>query len=408
MAIIKTNWIKKFEKLYREIPMGEDDESDDILSGEDVIDERYIELTPYEAGDKPDPEKEAGETGDSSEQEKDTDEVRDLSNPGEETDESEKPESSEEAEQAEAAGVSARGRVVSRMISYISNESSLGKSLKTGELRKKMTEPAWTVPAPFNMTDFDLENFSMKMLSSKDNPDLDHVILQLHGGGYMGAIRNAYYVFAGLYNEISHGMNVLCPDYRVAPEDPYPAALEDAFESYMWLLKRGYKAENIILAGDSAGGGLCMALCMYLRDNGHPLPMGIIAMSPWTDLTASGPSYEFNFDKDPLYGNTKESLIYINAYPGDHDKTDPYISPLYGSFKDFPPMLIQVGSHEMLLSDSESVAAKAREEGVKVRLHVYEGMFHDFQMAYTAIPESKKAWAEAGKFIEIIMKKENL
>ena len=136
--------------------------------------------------------------------------------------------------------------------------------------------------------------------------------------------------------------------------------------------------------------------------------MGIIAMSPWTDRTASGPSYEFNFDKDPLYGNTKESLIYINAYPGDHDKTDPYISPLYGSFKDFPPMLIQVGSHEMLLSDSESVAAKAREEGVKVRLHVYEGMFHDFQMAYTAIPESKKAWAEAGKFIEIIMKKENL
>ena len=125
-------------------------------------------------------------------------------------------------------------------------------------------------------------------------------------------------------------------------------------------------------------------------------------MSPWTDLTASGASYEENFDKDPLFGGTRESLIYINAYPGDHDKTDPYISPLFGSFKDFPPMLIQVGGNEMLLSDSEVVAAKARDEGVKVRLHVYEGMFHVFQMAYTAIPESKKAWIEVGKFFEVL------
>ena len=167
--------------------------------------------------------------------------------------------------------------------------------------------------------------------------------------------------------------------------------------------RHGYKAENIILAGDSAGGGLSLALCMYLRDHGYDLPMGIIAMSPWTDLTASGESYDYNFEKDPLYGNTRESLIYENAYPGDHDKTDPYISPVFGSFKDFPPMLIQVGSNEMLLSDSETVAEKARAEGVKVRLHVYEGMFHDFQMAYTAIPESKKAWAEAGRFIDILL-----
>ncbi|MCR4791176.1 MAG: alpha/beta hydrolase [Lachnospiraceae bacterium] len=321
----------------------------------------------------------------------------------EEPDETDAKESADDAQNAEAAGVSSRGRVLSRMISYISNESMMGKSLKTGELRKKMQEPAWNVPAPFNMTSFDLEHFSMKMLSSRENPDIEHVILQLHGGGYMGSIRNAYYVFAGLYNEISHGMNVLCPDYRVAPEDPYPAALEDALASYEWLLGHGYKAENIILAGDSAGGGLALALCMYLRDNGKTLPMGIIAMSPWADLTASGASYEFNFEKDPLYGNTKESLIYINAYPGDNDKTDPYISPVFGSFRDFPPMLIQVGANEMLLSDSETVAEKARAEGVKVRLHVYEGMFHDFQMAYTAIPESKKAWAEAGKFIDILL-----
>ena len=242
----------------------------------------------------------------------------------------------------------------------------------------------------------------MKLLSLKENPNTDYVILQLHGGGYMGAVRNAYYVFAGLYNEVSHGCNVLTPDYRVAPENPYPAALEDAVASYQWLMDKGYFGEQIILGGDSAGGGLAMALCMYLKDHHMPMPCGIVAMSPWTDLTASGESYETNYEKDPLFGNTKESLIYVNDYAGDHDKMDAYISPLFGNFKEFPPMLIQVGSIEMLLSDSVSVAAKARQQGVKVRLSVYEGMFHVFQMAYLNIPESKRAWAEVGKFIEIL------
>ena len=172
--------------------------------------------------------------------------------------------------------------------------------------------------------------------------------------------------------------------------------------SYQWLMDKGYFGEQIILGGDSAGGGLAMALCMYLKDHHMPMPCGIVAMSPWTDLTASGESYETNYEKDPLFGNTKESLIYVNDYAGDHDKMDAYISPLFGNFKEFPPMLIQVGSIEMLLSDSVSVAAKARQQGVKVRLSVYEGMFHVFQMAYLNIPESKRAWAEVGKFIEIL------
>ena len=133
-----------------------------------------------------------------------------------------------------------------------------------------------------------------------------------------------------------------------------------------------------------------------------PMPAGIIAMSPWTDLTASGESYTTNYEKDPLFGNTRESLIYQNDYPGDHDPMDAYISPLFGDFRGFPPMLIQEGSIEMLLSDSVSVAAKARSQGVKVRLSIYEGMFHVFQMAYLNIPESKKAWAEAGKFIDVL------
>ena len=303
---------------------------------------------------------------------------------------------------------SVKGRVLADLLSHLTNDLQIGKKIKSGELRKRLKEPPWIVPDCFNMTHIELKNFSMKLLSLKENPSQDHVILQLHGGGYMGAVRNAYYVFAGLYNEVSHGCNVLTPDYRVAPEHPYPAALEDAVASYQWLLDKGYYGEQIIVAGDSAGGGLAMALCMYLKDHHMPMPGGVVAMSPWTDLTASGKSYETNYERDPLFGNTKDSLIYVNDYAGDHDKMDCYISPLFGDFRGFPPMLIQVGSLEMLLSDSVSVAAKAREQGIRVRLSIYEGMFHVFQMAYLNIPESKKAWAEVGKFIDVIRKDERI
>lgn len=217
---------------------------------------------------------------------------------------------------------------------------------------------------------------------------------------------NAYYVFAGLYNEVSEGCSVLTPDYRVAPEHPYPAALEDAVACYKWLLSQGWFGSQIVLAGDSAGGGLAMCLTMYLRDHDMPLPAGIVAMSPWTDLTAGGESYETNYEKDPLFGNTRDSLIYVNDYPGDHDKMDPYISPLFGDFRGFPPMLIQAGSIEMLLSDSVDAAAKARNQGVKVRLSVYEGMFHVFQMGYLNFPESKRAWAEVKRFLKVIKEEE--
>lgn len=303
----------------------------------------------------------------------------------------------------ENSSVSRRGRAASKVIRRISNDLIIGKKVKTGEFRRKSKKEAyWKVPAIFSFIHIRMDNFTMKLLTLKENPRNDRVILQLHGGGYMAKVRNSHYVFAGLYNEVSGGCPVLTPDYRVAPENPYPAALEDALSAYNWLLDRGYSGENIILAGDSAGGGLAMALTMYLRDHNMPLPGGIIAMSPWTDLTASGESYEYNYKKDPLFGNTRESLIYLNDYAGDRDPKECYISPLFGDFTDFPPMLIQVGSDEMLLSDSIEAAFKAKEQGVKVRLTVYEGMFHVFQHGDLYIPEAKKAWMEIKKFFEVL------
>lgn len=297
------------------------------------------------------------------------------------------------------------GRVLADLIYTFTNDFQIGRLVKSGEIRKKVVnvEPEWKAPDGYNMTTFDLENFSMKLLTRSENPRLDHVILQLHGGGYVAKIKNSYYSMAVYYSEAGDGVSVLSPDYRVAPEDPFPAALEDAVESYKWLLEHGFKGEQIIVAGDSAGGGLAMALTMYLRDHDMPLPCGIVAMSPWTDVTASGESYNLNYELDPLFGNTKESMIYINDYPGDHDKKDPYISPIYGNFRQFPPMLIQVGSTEMLLSDSITAASMADIAGVEVRLSIYDDMFHVFQMAGSILPDAKRAWDEVAQFIQLLI-----
>ena len=160
------------------------------------------------------------------------------------------------------------GKVIRDMIAHVTNDNLIGRKIKSGELRKKMVEPPWHCPDIFSMTVIEMEHFNMEWLELRENPNTDKVILQLHGGGYIGAMRNAYRMFAGLYCEVSGGMSVLTIDYRVAPEHPYPAALEDAVAAYQYLLDEGWFAEQIIVAGDSAGGGLAMALCHYLKD--HP------------------------------------------------------------------------------------------------------------------------------------------
>ena len=297
---------------------------------------------------------------------------------------------------------SIRGFILRRLIAHMTATHLLGEKIRSGELRKNLVEPKWRCPNVFTMEEISLPDFTMELLKRKDEAREDYIILQLHGGGYVGAMRNAYRTFAGLYNEVSGGMSVLTIDYRVAPENPYPAALEDAVSAFDWLVAQGFSEKQIILAGDSAGGGLALALCMYLKDRGRTLPAGIVAMSPWTDLTASGPSYDDNFEKDPLFGNTRDSLIYNKDYVGENDPRNPYISPLFGDYEGFPPMLLQVGSIEIMLSDSQLVAEKAKEAGVSVKLTVYEGMFHIFQMAMKLLPESREAWMEIGRFLEEI------
>lgn len=176
------------------------------------------------------------------------------------------------------------------------------------------------------------------------------VILYLHGGGYTcGSLEYAKGFAATLASEC--GVRVFCPAYRLAPEHPYPAALDDALESYQYLLKKGYEPRQILLAGESAGGGLIYCLCLRLKQLGMALPCGLVGISPWTDLTGSGDSYRDNREKDPSM--TPELLqFYAKCYT--QDPTDPLCSPLFGDLTGLPPSLLFVGGDEVMLDDTRA------------------------------------------------------
>lgn len=305
----------------------------------------------------------------------------------------------------DSENISLKAKIMRQLINMATSDHLIGPGIKKGTFRRRMVEPPWKCPAGYSVLDIKMKNFNMEILTPPE-VNSECIVLQLHGGGYIGKMRNVYRSFAKYYSDMRSGMKVLTIDYRVAPENPYPAALNDALTAYGWLLGLGYKGHNIILAGDSAGGGLALALSEYLRDNSIELPAALVLMSPWTDLTASGSSYETNYELDPLFGNTRESMIYNGEYIGDNEPDNPYISPLFGEFNALPPMLFQAGSIEMLLSDSVDAAQKAKEAGCDVQLSIYDGMFHVFQMALDILPESQQAWQEVKEFVESIEEKD--
>lgn len=280
-------------------------------------------------------------------------------------------------------------------------DTSLGQPIQKGTFRQHPVEPPWRCPKGYLHDKLEYKNFVIEVVKPEVNPR-HRVILQLHGGGYIGPMKNIYRKFAARYSRISRGAMVVTIDYRVAPEYPFPAALDDAVAAYEWIVNQGFKENDIIVAGDSAGGGLALALGLYIRDNGMKMPAAFVTMSPWTDLTNSGISYKDNYEIDPLFGKSNDSMLFNSSYIGDNDPENCYISPMFGEFDGFPPMLIQVGTHEVLLSDSKAVAGKAEAAGVDVKLSIYEGMFHVFQMLGDFIPESKEAWEEVQIFINKI------
>ena len=306
-----------------------------------------------------------------------------------------------EAEKSEKEiSISPGGLRALKAVELVNHMPGIGAMAQNGELRRRFTamEHHWNAPEGLRQEVIELSNCPLEWLEPEVGEERKFVVLQLHGGGYYGRLHNTYRNMAALYQKLSGGA-VASLDYRVAPEHPYPAAFEDAIEAYRYLLGLGYAGNKIIVAGDSAGGGLALALTMYLRDEKLPLPAAVITMSAWTDLTLSGESYTENFEIDPMFGGSTDTLVYHNAYPGEHDPRDPYISPLFGDYTGFPPMLMQVGGREMLLSDTLEVARKAKVCGVPVKEQIFPGMFHVFQMGLTRYPEAEQAWKQVRKFI---------
>ena len=225
----------------------------------------------------------------------------------------------------------------------------------------------------------------------------DRAVLYLHGGGYTLGSCNTHRAL-GARLAIASQAPVLVIDYRLAPEHPFPAAFEDAIQVYRWLLALGMSAHSIAFAGDSAGGGLAMAAAIALRDHGDPLPAAIVCMSPWADLAVKGESMVTRAKADPLISR-ESSLLHAGLYVAQHDPTLPLVSPVYADLHDFPPLLIQVGNNEVLLSDSVRLAERARQAGVDTTLEIWDGLWHVFQAYAPFLPEAQQAIKRVGGFI---------
>jgi len=256
----------------------------------------------------------------------------------------------------------------------------------------------WAIfPRSVSVTPVSADGVPAEWVVTSDVND-DHVILYLHGGGYVVCSVNTH---RDLVMRLSRAakMRALSVDYRLAPEFPFPAALEDATRVYRWLLASGYDPEKIFIAGDSAGGGLTLATLIALRDSGDPLPAGAICFSPWTDLDGTGESMISKAKQDVILHNIRTERM-AKAYAGNHELSHPLISPLYADLHGLPSLLIQVGTAEILLDDSTRLAEKARAAGVDVTLEIWDGMDHVFQAQAIILPEARRAIEGVGQFIQ--------
>ena len=216
-------------------------------------------------------------------------------------------------------------------------------------------------------------------------------LLYLHGGGFVSG-SGAFYLTMVAHISAAAKCAVLLPDYRLAPEHPFPAGLVDCVRAHEWILTNGPSgpgpAKATFVAGDSAGGSLTLATLLALRDRRRPLPAGGIAISPTTDLTLASES--LRIDDDPII-SAKSMPFFVDLYLGKTDPRNPLASPVFGDYRGLPPLLIQFGEHEMLRDDSIRAAAKARADGAEVQLELWRGMFHVFQSHEPLLPEAREA-----------------
>jgi monoterpene epsilon-lactone hydrolase len=229
-----------------------------------------------------------------------------------------------------------------------------------------------------------------------EKPD-EGVILYLHGGGYVSCSAATHRPITAALARLSR-LRVFALNYRVAPENRFPAALDDAVTAYRWLLEQGLPASAVSLAGDSAGGGLVLGLLLRARDMGLPLPACAVCFSPWTDLAGTGASVRLNDGRCAMF-RTENIAEFAAAYLGGNSPFDAYASPLHAELGGLPPVLLQVGSTELLLDDTRHVHHKIQEAKGVSRLEIYDDVFHCWQMMDGIVPEARLALRQAAAFI---------
>ena len=252
-------------------------------------------------------------------------------------------------------------------------------------------------PADTTVTSVDIRGVRSDWVSNR-TADADRAVLWLHGGAHCLCSPRTHRRLAADVSRAS-GARVLLPDYRLAPEDPYPAGLDDVAEVWRGMLdEHGLDPSRIVLGGDSSGGGLALSLLVRLRDADEPLPAATVLLSPWVDLTATADSWQPGAVDDPMLP-VELAHLPAKAYAGELPLDDPRVSPLYADLQGLPPMLVHAGTHEALIDDCHELVRRAREAGVTADLGEWDGLWHVFH-AFPGFPESKRALQEVGGFIK--------
>jgi phosphinothricin tripeptide acetyl hydrolase len=270
------------------------------------------------------------------------------------------------------------------------------------EVRQSPSLPGGGIPKNIEVTEVDAAGVPAEWVSP-ENPT--GTLFYLHGGGYVFGGPDSHRDIACRL-AVATGLRVLLLDYRLAPEHPFPAALDDSVAAYHWLLESGVEPDQLAIAGDSAGGGLSVATMVRLKALGRPLPKAAVLISPWADLAATGESVQANAAADAMI--SPEALDrFATLYLGEHDRKDEFASPLYADLSALPPTLVLVGSHEVLRSDSDRLVDGIRGAGGRADLSVWPKMPHVFPILAGIIPEGRKAIAEMAAFLTISLTEQN-
>lgn len=254
-----------------------------------------------------------------------------------------------------------------------------------------------SIPAGIRVIPVDIAGMHAEWIEP-EGTTREKVIFYTHGGGYVSGCCDDHRMHVAKLVE-GTGASVLLFDYRLAPEHSAPAAMEDTLKAYRWMLAQGIRPENTVIAGESAGGGLCLAALVAIRDSGLPLPVAGVASSPWIDLTCSADSYTRNARRDISTLGSWE--VWNKFYAGENDLRDPWISPIYADLHGLPPILIQVGTDEIMLDDAVKFGEKARRTGVDAVVKIWDGMVHCFAFFSPLFPEAQAGMQELCDYIRL-------